>query len=190
MKFTGERYIPAEQGEIRLEHFHRYAVVLRVASGKDVLDVACGEGYGSRWVATVARSTVGLDISEEAIRHAQGAYADCPNLTFTQGSATALPFGDASFDLVVSFETIEHLEGQQEMLAEIRRVLRPKGVMVLSSPNRPVYSRGGDHLNEFHVKELDFAELDQLLRAKFPAVRYLGQRLTAGSILQIGRAHV
>ena len=184
MEFTGERYVPAEQGEIRLEHFHRYATVLGIVAGKDVLDVACGEGYGSRLISGVARATTGVDLSAEAIEHARRTYADSPDLTFVQGSATALPLQDASFDVVVSFETIEHLEGQREMLAEIRRVLRPRGVLILSSPNRPVYSQEGEFRNEFHVKELDFRELDGLLKAQFPAVRYFGQRLVAGSILQ------
>ncbi len=70
MKFTGERYIPSEQGEVRVEHMHRYAAVQKVAADKDVLDVACGEGYGARLLAASARSVTGVDISEEAVRHA------------------------------------------------------------------------------------------------------------------------
>jgi GT2 family glycosyltransferase/ubiquinone/menaquinone biosynthesis C-methylase UbiE len=184
MKFTGERYVPTEQGEIRLEHFHRYAAVLGLVAGKEVLDVACGEGYGSRLLSEVAKSVVGVDISPDAVDHARRIYEDRPNLSFHEGSVTALPLGNASVDVVVSFETLEHLEQQREMLAEIRRVLRTRGVLVLSSPNRPVYSREGEQRNEFHVKELDFGELDALLRERFPAVRYFGQRLAAGSVLQ------
>jgi protein-L-isoaspartate O-methyltransferase len=70
MKFTGERFIPTEQGQIRLEHYHRYAVVLDAVKQKTVLDVACGEGYGSSLMADVAHTVVGVDISEEAVRHA------------------------------------------------------------------------------------------------------------------------
>jgi len=184
MKFTGERYVPAERGEIRLEHLHRYAIVLDIVTGKDVLDLACGEGYGSHLISTVARRTTGIDISEEAVQHARQAYRNGGKLTFLQGSAAKLPLPDAAFDVVVSFETIEHLEEQREMLSEIRRVLRPSGVLVVSSPNRPVYSRQGEHQNEFHLKELDFAELDAALKEQFPAVRYFGQRLMAGSLLQ------
>jgi 2-polyprenyl-3-methyl-5-hydroxy-6-metoxy-1,4-benzoquinol methylase len=65
MKFTGERYIPTEEGKIRLEHYHRYATVLDVVKEKNVLDVACGEGYGSFFMAEVAASVVGVDISDE-----------------------------------------------------------------------------------------------------------------------------
>ena len=183
MKFTGERYLPAEQGRIRLEHFHRYAIVLDAVKGKDVLDMACGEGYGSSSLADVARNVVGVDFSDEAIQHASTTYKK-PNLTFFQGSATNLSFADSSFDVVVSFETIEHLAEQAEMLADISRVLRPNGVLVISSPNRPIYSEESGEHNEFHVKELDLQEFDELLRTQFPAIQRFGQRMLMGSMIQ------
>ncbi len=183
MKFTGERFIPTEQGRIRLEHYHRYAMVLDIVKEKDVLDVACGEGYGSSFMADAARSVVGVDISDEAVQHASATYTKA-NLMFRQGSATALDFDEASFDVVVSFETIEHLAEQAEMLAEIRRVLRADGLLVISSPNRPVYSEESGEHNEFHVKELDFKEFDDLLRVQFPTIEYFGQRILMGSVLQ------
>jgi GT2 family glycosyltransferase/SAM-dependent methyltransferase len=183
MNFTGERFIPTEQGRIRLEHYHRYVIVLDVVTEKDVLDVACGEGYGSSFMADVARSVVGVDISDEAVQHASKTYMKS-NLSFRQGSATNLNFADASFDVVVSFETIEHLAEQAQMLAEIRRVLRPDGVLVISSPNRPIYSEESGEHNEFHVKELDFNEFDVLLRTQFPSIQYFGQRMLMGSVIQ------
>ncbi|MDO4769518.1 MAG: class I SAM-dependent methyltransferase, partial [Brachymonas sp.] len=183
MKFTGERFVPTEQGEIRIEHYHRYAVVLDIVKGKAVLDVACGEGYGSFLMADVARTVVGVDISEDAVQHASSIYHK-PNLEFFQGSATNLAFANASFDVVVSFETIEHLLEQEEMLSEIRRVLRPDGILVISSPNRPVYSEESGRHNEFHLKELDFQEFDTLLHVHFSKVRYLGQRLQMSSVIQ------
>ena len=183
MEFTGERFIPTEQGKIRLEHYHRYAVVQHVVAGKAVLDVACGEGYGSNFMAEVASSVVGVDISAEAVLHASSIYQKT-NLEFRQGSATQLDLADASFDVVVSFETIEHLFEQAQMLGEIRRVLRPDGFLIISSPNRPIYSEESGEHNEFHVKELDFAEFDQLLRAQFPHIQYSGQRMLMGSVIQ------
>lgn len=183
MKFTGERFIPTEQGRIRLEHYHRYAVVQDIIAGKDVLDVACGEGYGSSYMADVARSIVGVDISQEAVQYASATYQKS-NLVFRQGSATDLDFADATFDVVVSFETIEHLSEQAQMLAEIRRVLRPDGSLVISSPNRPVYSEESGEHNEFHVKELDFNEFDELLKTQFPTIQYFGQRILMGSVIQ------
>jgi len=183
MKFTGERFIPSEQGKIRLEHYHRYAIMLDIVGGKNVLDMACGEGYGSSLLANVAQSVNGVDISSEAIRHATEVYKKS-NLTFHQASAIALAFPDATFDVVISFETIEHLAEQAEMIAEIRRVLRPDGILIISSPNRPVYSEESGEHNEFHVKELDFNEFDNLLKAEFPFVQYYGQRMLMGSIIQ------
>lgn len=183
MKFTGERFIPTEQGRIRLEHYHRYAMVLDVVAQKDVLDVACGEGYGSFFMADIARTVAGVDISDEAIQHASVTY-NKTNLKFRQGSAIALDFAEATFDVVVSFETIEHLAKQAQMLAEIRRVLRPDGLLVISSPNRPIYSEESGEHNEFHVKELDFKEFDELLKSQFPTVQYFGQRMLMGSVIQ------
>lgn len=183
MEFTGERFIPTESGEIRHEHMHRYAWCKRLAAGKAVLDIACGEGYGSALLSQAAATVVGVDISSEAVRHAESAYGSISNLRFAQGDAVSIPLPDDCVDLVVSFETIEHHDRHAEMLSEIRRVLRPNGVLIISSPNRPVYSDKAGHHNEFHVKELDFGELDQVLRAQFAEVRYYGQRLAVGSAL-------
>lgn len=184
MNFTGERYIPSEQGEIRVEHYHRYALAMRVAGGKSVLDVACGEGYGAALLCQVAGRVVGMDISEEAIAHARSTYGNYSNLHFERRSVTQTGLPDESIDLVVSFETIEHLVEQEEMLAEIRRVLKPAGLLLISSPNRPVYSEDGKFKNDFHVKELDFTELDQLLEPHFGQIEYYGQTLAMGTVIQ------
>jgi GT2 family glycosyltransferase/glycosyltransferase involved in cell wall biosynthesis/SAM-dependent methyltransferase len=181
MKFTGERYMPTEAGEIRHEHLHRYAWCRLLAEGRDVLDIACGEGYGSAMLAAHARSVCGVDISPEAVAHATATYADIEGLRFIPGDAAAIPLPDDSIDLVVSFETIEHHDRHQEMLAEIRRVLRPDGILIISSPNRTVYSELAGYHNEFHVKELDFTEFDAVLKTQFPVVAYFGQRLAVGS---------
>ncbi|CAN5443719.1 hypothetical protein BH10PSE18_BH10PSE18_14610 [soil metagenome] len=181
--FTGERFVPTESGEIRFEHMHRYALAARFCKDKDVLDIASGEGYGAALLARQARSVVGVDISGEAVQHAQRTYEGRTNLTYLQGSATAIPRPDASVDVVVSYETIEHLAEQEEMLAELRRVLRPDGLMIMSSPNKKVYSEDRQYVNEFHVKELYFEEFDALLRKQFPAITYLGQRLATGSMV-------
>lgn len=181
MKFTGERYVPTEAGEIRHEHLHRYAWCRLLAEDRDVLDIACGEGYGSAMLAAHARSVCGVDISPEAVAHATATYAGIKGLRFIPGDAAAIPLPDDSVDLVVSFETIEHHDRHQEMLAEIRRVLRPDGILIISSPNRTVYSELAGYHNEFHVKELDFAEFDAVLKTQFPTVEYFGQRLAVGS---------
>jgi GT2 family glycosyltransferase/ubiquinone/menaquinone biosynthesis C-methylase UbiE/glycosyltransferase involved in cell wall biosynthesis len=182
LEFTGERFIPTEQGRIRLEHMHRYAAVQQFIQNKIVLDVASGEGYGTALLAKSAKSVIGVDISHEAINHASQTYVE-PNLKYLQGSATQLNFGDGLFDVVVSFETIEHLAEQEQMIAELARVLRPDGILIISSPNRPIYSEESGELNEFHVKELDFQELNDLLAEKFKSIRYFGQRIQMGSLI-------
>jgi ubiquinone/menaquinone biosynthesis C-methylase UbiE len=182
LTFTGERFLPEVRGSIWYEHWHRYAAVASAAGGKRVLDAACGEGYGSFLLAHAAQSVVGIDISPEAIGHAQARYAR-PNLRFAAGSVTALPLATASFDLVVSFETIEHLAEQRAMLTEFRRVLTPAGALIVSSPNRPVYNEGGGIENHYHVCELDRGELKALLDETFPAQAWYGQRVLAQSAL-------
>lgn len=183
MEFTGERYIPTEVGEIRHEHLHRYAWCAPSVKGKDVLDIACGEGYGSAMLARHARSVVGVDIADSAVEHARVTYGHVSGLEFKCGDAALIPLGDDSVDVVVSFETIEHHDRHREMLSEIRRVLRPDGLLIISSPNRIVYSEKAGHHNEFHVKELDFDEFDAVLRTQFADVSYFGQRLAVGSAI-------
>lgn len=183
MKFTGERFMTSETGRIRLEHYHRYSILEDLVNSKKVLDVACGEGYGSFLLANDASVVVGVDISTESVLHAQEKYKK-NNLSYVQGSATNLPFQEASFDVVVSFETIEHLYEQEEMIKEIKRVLKNDGVLIISSPNRPVYSEASGEYNEFHVKELDYEEFNDLLSLYFPNLQYYGQRLQIASIIQ------
>src|SRR5579862_7547633 len=109
-EFTGERVIPGEVDvDLLNEHLARYTFAARLARGKRVLDAGCGAGYGSAELALAAESVTGVDVAPEAIEFACGHY-QMPNLRFELGSCTALPFGNGSFDLVVAFEVIEHLE--------------------------------------------------------------------------------
>ena len=183
MDFTGERYIPSEEGKIRIEHYHRYALVRDAIKDKNVLDLACGEGYGSFLLSANAKSVLGVDISDETVAHARKKYKN-PNLAYKQGAAAKLDLDSDSFDVVVSFETIEHLAEQREMVSEIHRVLKPNGVFIVSSPNRIVYSEESGEHNDYHVKELDFSELDELLSSFFSNINYYGQRLLMGSVVQ------
>ena len=182
MTFTGERFVPELRGQIAYEHRHRYAVALECARDRDVLDIACGEGYGSSLVAAVARKVIGVDIDDVSIRHAASRYP-APNLSFRVGSATAIPLDDRSIDVVVSFETLEHLREQREMLSECVRVLRPDGRLLISSPNKLVYSDARGVVNPYHVRELYFDEFRDLLAEFFPEIRLYGQRIVGGSVM-------
>jgi SAM-dependent methyltransferase len=182
LTFTGERFTPEHKGSIWYEHWHRYCAVAPLSRGRTVLDAACGEGYGSALLAAEAAKVVGIDLGAEAVAHARARYPGA-NLAFVQASVTSLPLHDGAVDMIVSFETIEHLAAQREMLAEFRRVLVEDGILVISSPNRPVYNEAGDVENEFHVRELDRAELKLLLDVGFPEQAWYAQRVVAHSAL-------
>ena len=183
LEFTGERFIPGTAGEIWHEHWHRYHFATPLVAGLDVLDVACGEGYGSALLATRAATVVGGDIAQAAVDHATKQYADVANLEFREADCVALPFDDASFDAVVSFETIEHITAQEAFLAEIRRVLRPDGFLILSCPNKTEYTDRRGVANEFHMRELYRAELAQMIAARFPHALWYGQRPSFYSVV-------
>jgi SAM-dependent methyltransferase len=177
MPFTGERFTPECMREIWYEHVHRYALARTIAAGKRVLDIACGEGYGSAIVAPVARSVVGVDLSAEAIAHARNRYGLLPNLSFREGDATRFEAGDDRFDLALSFETLEHVEAQDALVGGIAAALDAGGCALISSPDKAVYSDATGYRNEFHVRELYRDELVALLSRHFRCVRLYGQRL-------------
>lgn len=183
LEFTGERFTPECVREIWYEHWHRYAFALPVCEGKRVLDAACGEGYGSHLLAAVAAEVTGVDISAESIAHAQARYGDKDNLTFCRADATRLDFADRRFDVIVSFETLEHLAAQQELVAGFARLLADDGVLLISSPDKRTYSEIAGFRNEYHVRELYREELLELLGTQFPEVRLYGQKLLFQSAL-------
>jgi len=182
LEFTGERFTPECVREIRYEHLHRYAFASRLVAGKRVLDAACGEGYGSALLAGTASAVTGVDLSTESVEHARRRYR-AANLDFQVANCLDLPFEAEHFDCIVSFETLEHLADHEGLLREFRRVLRPGGFLLLSSPDRAVYSDKLQNRNEFHVRELYRDELEALLRAHFPAFRLWGQKLLFQSAL-------
>ena len=176
---SGERFSPgAGTPENAYEHWHRYLWARAVCGGKRVLDVASGEGYGSFLLAGVARLVVGVDVSPAAVEHSRSEYS-AENLEFLVGRAEALPTGPAAFDVVVSFETIEHLgePEQSRFLAEVKRVLVPGGTLVVSTPDREAYAEELPEVNEFHQREFSPPEFRALLEGHFKHVRFLGQRI-------------
>lgn len=178
LPFTGERFTPECVREIWYEHWHRYAFAAGFAQGRRVLDAACGEGYGSALLARNAADVHGVDLSAEAIAHARQRYGTATGLRFDVADVTALdPFVDASYDLIVCFETLEHVHAQERMLAGFARLLAPGGLLVISSPDKRTYSDLSGFRNEHHVRELYRDELVKLLAGHFPAHRLFGQKL-------------
>ena len=172
-----ERYVPGMEGPIWAEHWHRYHFVRPWVAGREVVDAACGEGYGSALLAQDARHVRGVDLSATAVGLARRRYGGRSNLEYLEGRCEALPVADASVDVMVSFETIEHLPSPKALIAEAARVLRPEGMFIVSTPNRALYSDDARYRNPHHVAEMYESEFVAALRERFPAVELLGQRV-------------
>lgn len=163
LTLTGERTIP----DLDIENywFRRHEVVYeRLAprcAGRDVLEAGCGEGYGADLIAGVARRVVAVDYDDAAVAHVRSRY---PRVEVMQANLAELPLPDASVDVVVNFQVIEHLWDQGQFVRECARVLRPAGVLMMSTPNRITFSPGRDTpINPFHTRELNADELTELL---------------------------
>jgi GT2 family glycosyltransferase/SAM-dependent methyltransferase len=180
LPWTGERFVPSCTGQLLYEHLHRYAVAAALADGKRVLDIACGEGYGSNLLAATAAQVIGVDIASEVIAHASQAYRK-ENLIFREGSCLNIPVEDHSIDLVVSFETIEHIDEPLAFLQEIKRVLSVDGALIMSSPDKAEYTDRTGVTNPFHKRELYHEEFLLLLKQHFKRCRIGKQKLVAGS---------
>lgn len=186
MEFTGERYIPEVGGEIRLEHFNRYYFVLNQLnlSDKVVVDLASGEGYGTSILSSQAKKVYGIDISKNSINHAKFKYQK-ENLEFLVGEAVNIPLKDMIADVFVSFETIEHIEDHLGFLNEIKRVLKPDGILIISTPNKQFYSELSKNQNIFHIKELYYSEFKDLISRYFRHSIFFKQSTFVGSLIFI-----
>jgi ubiquinone/menaquinone biosynthesis C-methylase UbiE len=183
LDWTGERFLPwLDQSLIAYEHLHRYAYVATFVKGKRVLDLASGEGYGTKMMSDAGASSVtGIDIDDKAVEHAQSRYGSA-TVQFLKGSISAVPIqDDHSFDLIVCFEAIEHIEDHDQLLKEVKRLLKPDGIFIVSTPNKLTYHDEAREENPFHVKELYFDEFQKLLAGYFRNVSFLGQRVHPSS---------
>ena len=163
LPLTGERTIP----DLDVENywFRRHEVVYqqlaRRCAGRDVLEAGCGEGYGADLIAGVAQKVIALDYDEATVAHVRARY---PRVDVRHSNLTELPLADSSVDVVVNFQVIEHLWDQPRFVSECIRVLRPTGLLMISTPNRITFTPGRDTpINPFHTRELNADELTQLL---------------------------
>ncbi len=173
IKDDGERVIPAYHSGMLIyaEHISRYRFAAQFVAGKRVLDVASGSGYGSELLKQAgAAMVIGVECSREALAYSLAEHGG-GHPDFVLGDAVRLPLGDRSFDVIISFETLEHVPEPDEMLTELRRVLKEDGIIVASTPNRNVYPEG----NPFHMHELTYEEFLQSLNASFKHVQLLSQ---------------
>lgn len=183
MEFTGERLVLGQSDiELEIEHINRYKFALQFVEGMRVLDAACGTGYGSAILAQRAAAVTGIDISEEAIEYANSKYGN-DTIDFKVASIDQLPFDDHCFDVVVSFETLEHVDEttQHNFLKEITRVIKPEGILIISTPNHDIYKKRG--MNPYHVHELSLSEFNILLKNRFNNVSILSQQFEVCNVI-------
>ncbi|GAB93992.1 class I SAM-dependent methyltransferase [Gordonia rhizosphera] len=163
LALTGERTVPGipEENYWFRRHEVAYEYVLDRCAGRHLLEAGSGEGYGAAMLRAVARSVTCVDYDESAVAHTRRTY---PDLVVHRGNLIDLPLADGSVDVVVNFQVIEHLWDQGRFIDECRRVLRPGGELLISTPNRITFSPGRDSpLNPFHTRELTATELTDLL---------------------------
>jgi SAM-dependent methyltransferase len=163
LTLTGERTIPGL--DVENYWFRRHEVVYQQlaprCAGLEVLEAGCGEGYGADLISRVARRVIALDYDETTVAHVRARY---PRVEVMHGNLAELPLADASVDVVVNFQVIEHLWDQTQFVRECARVLRPSGLLMVSTPNRITFSPGRDTpINPFHTRELNADELTRLL---------------------------
>jgi len=169
-----ERLVPdnAKDNIIYNEHLVRYELAKQFVKGKRVLDIACGTGYGAKILAEAgAAKVIAVDADKGAIEFAAKNYFH-PQVSYEVGSAEQLAVPDKTIDVVVSFETIEHLKNQAAFLAELAKVVKDDGLVIVSTPNR----EASKNKNPFHIKELNREEFLKILTAYFSKV-YLWEQI-------------
>ncbi|MDP2897930.1 MAG: class I SAM-dependent methyltransferase [bacterium] len=176
LDFSGERIVP---GKVTLDRELasrlRYEFAARYVEGKRVLDIGCGEGYGSAMLAQHAAHVVGTDSSEKVVAHATAKYG-LSNIEFRCMPAEKHAFPDESFDVVVCLELIEHVHDYAAVMEEMHRLLKPGGILILSTPNKDVTSPGRETpIHDFHVHEFTIRELQELCQRYFAEVELFSQ---------------
>ncbi|MGA9117672.1 MAG: class I SAM-dependent methyltransferase [Bacteroidota bacterium] len=181
-RHTGERVCPEVPDANYEAHRQVYRFMAQFVQGREVLDVGCGTGYGSHHLLQSGAARVtGIDYSPQAVAYARRTFPDS-RLFFEQMDAGHLVFADASFDVVCSSENIEHLPDPEANAAEMRRVLRRGGILLLGTPNKEISSPdSGKSPNPFHLREFTYAELEGLLRRHFASVHIFENTLESGS---------
>jgi SAM-dependent methyltransferase len=195
LDYTGERMVPEEADRRTFwEHVHRYRFAAPYSAGRRMVDIASGEGYGSEMLRRAGATVTSIDVAEPACHHARERYG----LDVVVGSAAAVPLASASHDVIVSFETLEHVDDTDAFLAEVKRVLKPGGTFIVSTPNTEVFAHRGP--NPWHINEMDLETFREHLARHFREQRLYGQCLhrcprpdprwltAAGSIWQRHRA--
>jgi len=197
---TGERIIPenietSAEYLLYLRHLFAYEFARSIIP-KDslVLEVGCGEGYGTNFLSQCVEKVVGLDIDDKTINHASNKYCS-QNCIFKTYNGSKIPFKDNTFDTIISFQVIEHIQDDKKYISEMRRVLKPSSPCILTTPNREYRLAPGQRpWNRFHVREYSTHSLKELLDTMFYDVTIWGirgteeiQKIERGRVEQIVR---
>jgi ubiquinone/menaquinone biosynthesis C-methylase UbiE len=182
MSETLERIIPEElDGNLTYaSHINRYMWASRLVKGKEVIDAACGVGYGTNIIScSDAKSVVGVDIAKKAINHAKKAYKR-DNLHFMEGDVTKLRLPDSSLDVFISFETIEHISKPDKIVSEAKRLLKNDGIFIVSVPNEKIWQ---NFENEYHLENYDLEKFKNILKDHFTNMEFYGQQFFTSSTI-------
>lgn len=183
MKWTGERLVTHVNEYFTYEHLHRYYMAMDFVKEKTVLDVASGEGYGTALLSQAAGHVIGVDIDVDVVAHASNKYSGS-QVKFETADIHDLPFGDNKFEVITCFETIEHVADHQKVMNELKRVLKPDGILIISTPDlKSTHHHAGNGQNPFHLKELDFQEFNGLINQYFEQSIILNQKTINASII-------
>lgn len=176
---SSERLIDNDKNPWWGEHIHRYEEAAKIIKGHNasILDIACGTGFGSFYLASLGHQVIGGDLSEDTILDCAKKYKNI-HLTFQQMNGTRLPFQNEMFNAVISFETIEHTVDFQLMLSEFKRVVKRNGIIILSTPNILINSPSGIIVNKYHTQEWTYEEFLELLNSNFSEINIFGQQYT------------
>lgn len=179
MQNSGEQFVPGiSSPRLQEEHLARYEFAKQFCRGKNVLDIACGTGYGSHELSKIAKSVTGVDISADSVVFARDNYKK-ENLSFIEKDCTKIQFEKGSFDIIISFETIEHLNEKHRIAfyATLRDAVKDGGTLIFSTPNKRITSPYTEKpLNPFHVLEFSRNDLQKELDKFFVIKEWCGQR--------------
>ena len=161
---------------LAVEHYHRYLYALRFVTGKRVLDVGCGDGYGAAFLSLAASEVLGVDLSESAVQQARNKYVEFSNARFETGNCVDMRFTEQPFEVITCFQTFEHLDGEEQVrcMANMKNMLAPKGVVVASTRDRSAQATAPSEPGLKHL--LSAVEFYEFLKRYFKNVIFVGQK--------------
>jgi 2-polyprenyl-3-methyl-5-hydroxy-6-metoxy-1,4-benzoquinol methylase len=181
---TGERIIPTKEGEVSVvfsRHQFAYRFALKFASGKDILDVGCGTGYGCSILAERANYVLGLDKDKNAIEYCNAHYS-APNINFRQTDASMLE-REREFDVAVSFQVIEHMRNVDDFIDRIKNLVKQNGIIIITTPNVKI-SQNAETDNPFHLSDMNYEQFERLIDRKFKTYKIFGVAHASQNILR------